>query len=711
MKYLSILVIMLIIFSQKNFSQDTLYKWKKIPVEDLKMTTYEQAPSADAVVLQQYIDVYFDIWQDELRYFYEIGQRIKILTEEGKKYADVDISYIALEDFERLVHYAGFTYNINNNAVSKTKLKKKITEKTTEDDIVEHFKFTMPDVQVGSVIEYKYTIASLNFIEPETFYFQKEIPVRYSEFKANIPDVMNYNFKIVGFNQLDTIISTESFTMLNWIFRNEDPIPSGLTYRSKDFSVKMNLKLDSYYYSYVMKNIPAFQSEDYIDSYLNYIYSISLNLKSVNQEIGYYGYIQQLAWKDLTKRLYQTTEDDYYIMSKQKSDFKHYPTGYILYYTKSWDDFSEQLLTNENYGLQLIRAWKAKKIIEEIYDEEKTEIENIIKIYNFVKDTIKWNGNYNVFTTKTLEEVFNSKQGNSTEINFLLIQLLRKAEFEANPVLIKTRNEGKPDSTIKSVNQFNHTIVAVETDSQIIFLDATEKNRPYDVLNIQDYNKYGFLVKKINSQWLEIKNYSENKKKYTDTLVFENEKVIINRNLIETGHFAHEKRNQAINLENLYKNFNNTIYPKIEILNFEEIEKELITNSTIEIEKNYDKDKKTIMLYPFKYNTNFTNPFETIYRNYPVNFDFLYKIEYQLVVEIPEGYKITNFSKTENYNINIDEALLRIDIEDDNENYFILNLKFYINKKEYPVSQYYLLRDLFVEYSNLSKFFIYFEKL
>src|SRR5215467_3489351 len=64
-------------------------EWKPISPEELKMKSVEGAPGAPAVIL------YREVNRDDGRAGHEDNYvRIKILTDEGRKYADVEIPFI-----------------------------------------------------------------------------------------------------------------------------------------------------------------------------------------------------------------------------------------------------------------------------------------------------------------------------------------------------------------------------------------------------------------------------------------------------------------------------------------------------------------------------------------------------------------------------------------------------------------------------------------
>jgi transglutaminase-like putative cysteine protease len=126
-------------------------EWLPISPEELKMTSVPEAPGAPAVYLYRQVDR-----SDEQGRASEHNYaRIKILTEEGRKYADVEIPFVREQGNisnikARTVRPDGTIANFEGKPFDKTIVKArglKYLAKT----------FTLPDVQVGSIIEYHYT--------------------------------------------------------------------------------------------------------------------------------------------------------------------------------------------------------------------------------------------------------------------------------------------------------------------------------------------------------------------------------------------------------------------------------------------------------------------------------------------------------------------------------------------------------------------------
>src|SRR5215475_1857804 len=131
-------------------------EWKPVSPEELKMTSLPEAPGAPAVYLYRQVDRN-DRGTQRGRGATEYNYvRIKIFTEEGRKYGDVEIPFlkgrtsisnIRARTIKPDGSIANFDGKVFEEVVEKTKGQKYLARK-----------FTLPDVQPGSVIEYHYNI-------------------------------------------------------------------------------------------------------------------------------------------------------------------------------------------------------------------------------------------------------------------------------------------------------------------------------------------------------------------------------------------------------------------------------------------------------------------------------------------------------------------------------------------------------------------------
>jgi uncharacterized protein DUF3857 len=127
--------------------------FQPVSSEELKMTSEPHAPGAPAIILFRQVD------RDDsgLTAHENNYVRIKILTEEGRKYADVEIPFIKEEGNNvvaikaRTIKPDGTIVNFEGKPFEKSIVKAKGLKYMAKT-------FTLPDVQVGGIIEYSYTI-------------------------------------------------------------------------------------------------------------------------------------------------------------------------------------------------------------------------------------------------------------------------------------------------------------------------------------------------------------------------------------------------------------------------------------------------------------------------------------------------------------------------------------------------------------------------
>jgi hypothetical protein len=150
-------------------------EWKPITPEELKLKILEEAPGAPAVIL------YKEVLKDDGRIPHEDTYiRIKILTDEGRKYANVEIPYFkdagAVHGIRaRTVRPDGSVVVFDGKAIDQTIVKAKgvkILAKT----------FTLPNVQAGSIIEYHYTIDYNGLYESSRWILSDELFTKYAKF-------------------------------------------------------------------------------------------------------------------------------------------------------------------------------------------------------------------------------------------------------------------------------------------------------------------------------------------------------------------------------------------------------------------------------------------------------------------------------------------------------------------------------------------------
>jgi hypothetical protein len=150
--------------------------WTQPTPEELKMTADPKAPNAEAVYLFREETV------DDRIHFHRIYARVKILSEKGKdEYSDIEIPYEAgasnIEAVEgRTIHSDGTVIPFTGKPYSKELVKAGSTKIMAK-------VFSMPDVQVGSILEYRYELRyDDNYAIPPDWLIQQPIYVHDAHF-------------------------------------------------------------------------------------------------------------------------------------------------------------------------------------------------------------------------------------------------------------------------------------------------------------------------------------------------------------------------------------------------------------------------------------------------------------------------------------------------------------------------------------------------
>ena len=473
-------------------------KFGKPTKEEMQMTVYEADPEADAVVLCRLTDVEYIIQENGYLVDYREKFRIKVLKPAGTRYAQVVIPYMmnashgsnlgglkfsmfanqfvegsgsteygfdagsmtteAMGDYsdESVEDLKVTAFNLKNGKVVKSTLKK---ENIVNKEIDEHhhqMSFTIPDVEVGTVIEYEYTIHSELFWLLHDWFAQCEIPVAYAKLDMNIPSYLQFNVEEHGIQRL-TCTCTNSVVRYKLI---SDPMANPVSAVSN-------------HYVCVGRNLMAMPKDDYVYCTQDYRAGVTAELKKY--------------------RLRGTMMMDY---------------------ARTWEQIDQMILEDEDLGKHLnehspLRDLLQEKKIAEIADRN----ERAAAVFQLVMSKVKWDGTYKLQAAKT-SETLSKGIGSNADINMLLIQSLNDVGFTAAPVLLRTRDDGQLPVNFPSMQKLSSFVVGIVTDAgKNIYLDASSKN---GYLNVLPENllveRARLVLKNKRSLWVNLQQTTKSQK-------------------------------------------------------------------------------------------------------------------------------------------------------------------------------------------------------
>ncbi len=181
-------VVVCLLVQATAWAQDPPIKWGDVSDEELQMTAYAPDSNANVVILADYAKTHF---QDLNTVVFERHIRIKILREGGYDWGTVSLPFH--RDDQRIRGIRGQTFTLDENGrVEKHELGRKSVFREDVNDSWRQMKFTLPALQPGAVIEYRYSHEFSSPIYLPDWQFQFTEPVLWSEYRVEIPHRLRY---------------------------------------------------------------------------------------------------------------------------------------------------------------------------------------------------------------------------------------------------------------------------------------------------------------------------------------------------------------------------------------------------------------------------------------------------------------------------------------------------------------------------------------
>jgi len=582
---------------QSSFAQEKIPEYGKMSYNDMNYTSSSEGETDDAVVLFDKGTSRFVTQDNGFELMFERETRIKIQTEAGIKLAEIEIPvYKGKDDLEKVTDFEAKVYNMVNGVITSTSFndKNKNTEKIN--DNWENIKIALPNVKVGSVIEYHYKINSPYLFNLRNWEFQWKVPVVYS----------SYTVRMIPFYQYEWLLRNAK--KFDFQSSNED---EGL---ERQFG---SVKYKDMIHTYVMKNVPPFKDEEFIVSPSDCLIKIDFQLSRVIHPDGFKQDVVT-TWEALSKEIISDNDFGKYINSSEKLAAKNF-----------------------------------KSALPATADEQ-TKLDSVL---NFVKRTYKWNKFHRITASKDAKTFIFDKFGNSAEINLFTVGILRSLGIQAFPVLLSTRDKGRIDKSYPFINQFNTVAIYSIINGKGILSDATDYLLPNYLIPINCRNDQGFIVQKDKNEWIGLETNSVSREK-TTILIDLNTKDKYNTSVqvSATDYFGRHYRSvwgdkKTDILQDLKRNKYDVDDSTITVENNDDVNKAYLVKYKINYTPETINDK--IYISPFLSEAITTNPLKQKKRTFPVDIVYAKNHFYVCVVKMPEGYKV-DYTPTI-FNINNDQ--------------------------------------------------------
>ncbi|RAW03146.1 transglutaminase domain-containing protein [Pseudochryseolinea flava] len=586
MKTILVGLLLTVVHSSILFAQKSPSKFGDIPMDDIKMTTYDHDSSASAVILMDFGKCYITENAVSLILNFERHFRIKILSNDALHPggpADIEIPLLNIgTDEEKVTSLKAVTYNLENGAIVETKLSKDGIFKQKFNKNISLQTFTLPNVKVGSVIEVSYTVTSDFLFNFHNWQFQYKIPVRSSEYWALIPDVL-----VVTKYQQGYIPITD--------------------YESKPQNTS-TFQVEAHHWK--AQRVPAFKTEPFMTCEKDYVTKVNFAVSQIVQ-----------------------------------------PGRPIVNVMKSWASLNNTLVDEPQFGKLITGSGFLKKKAEELTAGMTDPLAKATAIYNYVKQSIEWDGSKEKYPDN-LKEVLENKKGSSADINFILASMFEKVGIPVEMVLLSTRDHGFIRQQYPMERQLNYVICSTKIADKTMLIDATDRLLPMGVLPERCLNGVGMLISRDNHGWITIDTKIKAKTTISADLTIDESASIKGKlSFLYDGYDAHDVRQEYFGKgeQDFVKSFLNNrswLFEKTEFQNVNDFNTPAKQIHDVVISEHATVTGNVMYVNPFVTNQLTDNVFKAQQREYPVDFGSPQEETYMAKINIPEGFVLDEIPKS-----------------------------------------------------------------
>ena len=571
--------------------------------------------------------------------------KIKILNKKGYDLATNVIRLLGEgDDLDKLEDFHASTYNLENGKVMETKLSDKDLFDKKVSKWRDEKRFTMPDVKEGSVIEYSYTITSSHFNNVPVWYFQSlEAPSLYSEFKIGIPDMLRLLQIRYG---IDSFFSATNEDVYSTIYM-------------------ANVKVGTHVHNHdwVMKNIPIFKKEDFISEPWNYLDRIEFTLSQI-----YNGENVSNIYTD-------------------------------------WPSAEKKLRVSKWFGaaINTDNASNLYNVMKKICPPDADDMAAARQIYSYIRDNFTCVPDDDIYLSNELYDVNKVHKGSVSELNMLLIALLRQRGINANPVILATRSYGFNSETYPILDNLNYVICLMTHGKDTIFLDASDRDLGFGKIPLECYNGHSRVIGEQYSGPIYLFPTSIDESNKTSVMMVNNETGTGEAATLEQtlGYYESSNLRSAIKQKDgqqtIFKEIKKGYGPEISISNFHidsltQVDKPAKEVYDIDFKNGFSDD--VIYFNPVVTSDYKENPFKATDRKFPVELPYPINDTYDLTMDIPNGYTVDELPKSVKATFNESDGMFTYLIAKDA--YTVqLHMQLRINKTFFAPEDYNSLRDFF----------------
>jgi hypothetical protein len=629
---------------QLLFAQDTArhvpdLEFGKITPSDFTVSSPVIDSNTEVVILADVGRVELETHNGEIRTIIKRSRRMRILNQRGIDAATISIPYEVEENGSgRLKSMKAMVYNLEGSKVESTPLSDKDIFLDHLGSAIVEERFTLPNVKVGSIIEYTYTLRSASVMKLYPWNFQGAYPRLWSDFKVSIPDLFNYVFLMQGSHPL--------------YLRAEDSVKTTFYLGSGNAETQVhNIR-------WVMKDVPALTEAPFTSTLNNYITGIRF----------------QLSQRPISALMRVRVLD-------------------------TWQVANDKLLSNPDFGLPISdkNPWLKDKL-SQITAGNSTDLEKAKQIFSFVRDHFATDGQ-GFFLHSPLKDIFSKRKGTVAEINLLLVAMLKEEGLKADPVILSTRDNGLTNAVYPLTDNFNYVVVRLEIDDKVWYLDGSQPHLGFGKLPLECYNGHSRVITK-NGYAVYLQPDSLQESRMTTVFVTNDEKDSLYATFtVAAGYYESLDVRDSLSRtsqDNFFHHLatTNTVDGVVLHTSIDSLQ-QYDAPVTLHYEMQFSPGNGDLLYFnPMFNDASKENPLQSEKRLYPVEMPYAQDEVYVLNMEIPKGYQVEELPKSAKVQLNETDGLFQYSVQKMGNSIQFL-CKLIIHKAIFQPDEYEALRNFY----------------
>ncbi|MBI1780050.1 MAG: DUF3857 and transglutaminase domain-containing protein [Sphingobacteriales bacterium] len=298
--------------------------------------------------------------------------------------------------------------------------------------------------------------------------YDKQVNKRRSEIVFTFPEVKAGSIIEYKFSNYGSLVN-------DWYFQRSIPVKlsrfiinfptelivTAIPFCTMPLETNKGLEVNSQVQTFTMKDIPGLQDEPYMTSKDDYLQRVEAHISAI--------------------------------------DMPGYPRRNLV---PSWPEVIKTIMQDEDFGLQLKRNIPRTADLDQQLQNVTEPVKKMKIIHEYVRKNMEWNGYDNIWALDGVRSAWKDKKGTSGEINLILINLLKDANLDVKPILVRQAENGAINMFNPGYRQFDKVLAYVKIGDNDYFLDATEKHTPSTLIPLDVVATEGLVISKLDTyEW------------------------------------------------------------------------------------------------------------------------------------------------------------------------------------------------------------------